>query len=294
MQALYPIRAVVQMTGLSLDTLRAWERRHQAVVPKRSPRGREYSTANVERLMLLSDLVRKGHRIGSIAPLSDRELTNLCVHRPVSRNVEPPPDLLRKFLSAIESLDSARASDDLNLLAAVLPSRDFVYQVAVPLMQEVGRRWHQGTLAIAQEHMVSQMLRSLMGSLARLHRPENGAWKILLATPSGELHELGLLAAGMLAAMSGLEPVYLGPNLPALEIAGAAKTISAQVVLLGITYVTESTSEHVNAIAAAMPKTSRLWLGGANADRLDLSGLRRKAVVLKDLSALERECRRRK
>ena len=46
----YPIRAVARMTGLSLDTLRAWERRYDAVVPGRGQRGREYSDEDVARL----------------------------------------------------------------------------------------------------------------------------------------------------------------------------------------------------------------------------------------------------
>ena len=32
----YPIRVVARMTGLTIDTLRAWERRYQAVVPARA------------------------------------------------------------------------------------------------------------------------------------------------------------------------------------------------------------------------------------------------------------------
>jgi DNA-binding transcriptional MerR regulator len=67
MQTSYPIRAVAKITGLSLDTLRAWERRYKAVVPGRSDRGRQYGAAHIERLLLLNQLVQKGHAIGGIA-----------------------------------------------------------------------------------------------------------------------------------------------------------------------------------------------------------------------------------
>ena len=36
---LYPIRAVSKLTGISLDTLRAWERRYKVVSPQRDERG---------------------------------------------------------------------------------------------------------------------------------------------------------------------------------------------------------------------------------------------------------------
>lgn len=294
MPSRYPIRAVAKITGLSLDTLRAWERRYRAVVPERSDRGRQYGPAQIERLLLLGQLVQKGHAIGQIASLSDPELQNLLAQQPGQPIAEfaPLPDFLGPVLSAIEAFDTARAGDELSRLAAVLPPRDLVYQVAVPLMHEVGIRWHNGTLAIAQEHLVSQMLRNLLGGMMRLFRPSSAAMTMVLATPAGESHEFGILAAAMLASISGIEPVYLGPNLPAREIAAAAERTGAKVVVLGITFMVETTSEEVRAVAAAMPEASELWLGGASSADLELSKLGRKTVLLKDLPALENECRR--
>ena len=75
--AQFPIRAVARMTGLSVDTLRAWERRYQAVVPDRGDRGRVYTDRDVERLKLLAGLVANGHAIGSIAAKSDTALLRL-------------------------------------------------------------------------------------------------------------------------------------------------------------------------------------------------------------------------
>jgi len=73
----YPIRAVAQMTGISLDTLRAWERRYEAVTPRRSDRGRVYTEADVNRLRHLGALVDRGHAIGTIARLDDAQLRRL-------------------------------------------------------------------------------------------------------------------------------------------------------------------------------------------------------------------------
>src|SRR6185436_7231599 len=43
----YPIRAVSKLTGIAIDTLRAWERRHRAVTPVRDDRGRMYTDADI-------------------------------------------------------------------------------------------------------------------------------------------------------------------------------------------------------------------------------------------------------
>lgn len=294
MQPRYPIRAVAKITGLSLDTLRAWERRYKAVVPERSDRGRQYGPPHIERLLLLNQLVKKGHAIGGIASKSDEELRGLLKQEPSQPTSVPPSpaDMLAPILATIESFDNLRASDELGRLAAVLSPRDLVYQVAVPLMREVGIRWHNGTLAIAQEHLVSQMLRTLLGSMMRLFRPPNPAMAMVLSTPAGESHEFGILAAAMLASLAGVEPVYLGPNLPAREIADAARRTSAKVVALSITFLSETTQEELNALAAAMPEDTELWVGGEGSADLNLTHLGRKTLWIKDLPALENECRR--
>ena len=293
MQTRYPIRAVAKITGLSLDTLRAWERRYQAVVPERSERGRQYGLAQIDRLLLLNKLVQKGHAIGGIAALTNPQLNELLSETPEDKiPASVSPDLCAPILSALQDFDSTHAGDELSRLAAVLAPRDLVYQVVVPLMQEVGARWHDGSIAIAQEHLVSQMLRNLLGGMIRLLRPANPSMRMVLATPPGELHEFGILAAAMLASVNGIELVYLGPDLPAREIAKAAEKVSARLIVLGITLTTSNTAREVKAVASAMPEAAELWVGGAGTGELDLSGLGRKTVLVKNLAHFEAECRR--
>jgi methanogenic corrinoid protein MtbC1 len=290
----YPIRAVAKITGLSLDTLRAWERRYQAVVPERSDRGREYGPKQIERLLQLGRLVQKGHAIGRIASLSDAELSRLLNDEPVSTS-EPKaaaPDLLRPVLEAVDSFDSARASDELSRLAAVMAPRDLVYQVAIPLMREIGIGWHEGTLAIAQEHLVSQILRNLLGGMMRLFRPQATAARIVMTTPAGELHDFGILAAAMLASLAGLDVVCLGPNLPAREIAQTAGKTRARIVSLGITLPSEAAVAEIGSLADQLSPSAELWIGGGAAETLNLTGIARPVVRLKSLQSFETECRR--
>jgi MerR family transcriptional regulator, light-induced transcriptional regulator len=290
----YPIRAVAQITGLSLDTLRAWERRYKAVVPERSHRGRQYGAEHIERLLLLGRLVEKGHAIGGIASLSDEGLQKLLndqPRRPVSQISPDASTMIAPILAAIEEFDMEVASQEMSRLAAMLAPRDLVYQVMVPLMHEVGVRWHEGKLAIAQQHLVSQMLRDLLGSIIRLFRPSGSKVRMVFATPAGESHEFGIQAASALASMMGIEPVYLGTNLPAAEIAQAAQRTAAQVIVLGITLPSESTAAEISSVAAAMPATTELWLGGGGSG-IDVAVSGPSAVRLDSLPAFELQCRR--
>lgn len=71
----YRIGTVAGLTGLDPHTIRAWERRHAAVRPARSPRGtRLYDDAAIERLQLLKALVDCGEPIRRLAPLPDATL----------------------------------------------------------------------------------------------------------------------------------------------------------------------------------------------------------------------------
>jgi methanogenic corrinoid protein MtbC1 len=289
----YPIRAVGKITGLGLDTIRAWERRYKAVVPERSVRGRQYSPGDIERLKLLSGLVQRGHAIGGIASLSDQQLRNLTASAPLPTLTSTGNhEILHPVLVAVESFDAARAADEMGRLAAILAPRELVYQVVLPLMREVGTRWHDGRFAIAQEHLVSQILRNLVGGMMRSFRPSSPAVRIVLATPAGELHEFGILCAAMLLSVAGIEPVYLGPNLPAAEIAAAVTRVSAKAVLLGTTVIADSTVGEIERVAREIPESAELWIGGAGTAHLDLSRVERPAVIVPDLPGLEKLSRR--
>ena len=71
----YKIGAVSKITGIGTETLRAWERRYQAVSPGRSESGdRIYSSEDLTKLFLLKNLSDAGNSIGTIARLPVQEL----------------------------------------------------------------------------------------------------------------------------------------------------------------------------------------------------------------------------
>ncbi len=297
----YPIRAAANLTGLSIDTLRAWERRYQAVTPIRGERGRVYGEGHIRRLILLRDAVAHGHAIGQVAGLEDSALEKLLVMPvPVSRAPETNTtehsvsDTLLPVVAAIESFDYATANFHLGRLAALLPVDRLVSEVVFPLMQLVGDRWHQGTLTIAQEHMTSSILRNLLGGLVRLNTSSTPAHRIVFATPSGEMHEFGILAAAMMAVAGGFEALYLGSSLPALEIVATAERTSPRAVVVGIkaSEPTQTTMDELRLLAAKLPKSAELWVGGTNVKRIlpSIGGAR--AFALEDFSELEQHLAR--
>ena len=71
---MYSIKAVSQATGLSIETLRAWERRYGIVEPLRDGNGRRsYRPEDVIRLRRLREATERGHPISKLSRLSDEE-----------------------------------------------------------------------------------------------------------------------------------------------------------------------------------------------------------------------------
>ena len=124
----YPIRAVSKLTGIGIDTLRAWERRHGAVTPIRDDRGRMYTDADVARLRLLRGAVEHGHSIGRLAGLTDAELRHLAGEPARARRPRPDPTRRtadrygRAHRRAAEIRRRRPSTSEISRLAAVLPS----------------------------------------------------------------------------------------------------------------------------------------------------------------------------
>lgn len=247
---LYPMRLVTRLTGLSADTIRAWQRRYGAVEPLRSAGNtRRFSAEDVRRLILLRDATAQGHAISSVAQLSLVQLEQL-----LGRGAPPPPpapsasssgtlgtgggaamdELRSAYLEALERFASREAYEVLMRAATFLERRAFVTEVIVPIVREVGVRWQQGQLGVAQESMVASQLRSVLASMLRLTPPPAGAPQILLCTPAGHRYELAILVGALLAASRGLDPLYLGAELPAEELRHALQMSRAPVVVLSI------------------------------------------------------------
>ncbi len=261
------------MTGLSADVVRVWERRYQAISPQRSDGGsRLYSDAEIARLRRLRQAVELGHAIGQVAKLPDSELENLSgKHRATfaiaSQDATDPHAITReRFLEAIARMDVVAADEEINRAATLYPPRVMVKNIVVPLLAEIGDRWAHRDFGVAQEHVATNLIRNLLSSLFRLYPPDEAADTIVLATPAEERHEFGILIAALIAATRGWRVVYLGADLPALEIVRTVKLTKARVLLLSVlNSQNQQIAIELKTIADHMPNNTRVWIAGADA-----------------------------
>lgn len=290
---MYSIKAVSQATGLSIETLRAWERRYRIVEPQRDASGRRtYQPDDVIRLRKLREATERGHPISRLARLGEQELDGIL--QPQQDGRAPPPALRSIGAQIIAAAEDYRPADCDQLLAmalALLPVSQVVNEVLAPMLVEVGERWHRGKFSIAQERIISSAVRKQLGSVLDTYsRIANGPLMVL-ATPSGERHELGILMCALLAASKNLRCHYLGTDLPVAELATYATRVHADVVAVSVLMSEhlDHTLEQLAELAQLLPEPVELWGGGAGLRNAVRGALPARLKLLDDLSAFERE-----
>jgi DNA-binding transcriptional MerR regulator/methylmalonyl-CoA mutase cobalamin-binding subunit len=237
----HPIRVIAQRTGLTTATIRAWERRYQAVQPTRSEGGqRLYSDYDLERLNVLRELTEGGRSISMVAPLSDGEAMGLLLEDRVAVAPGTPDGTI---VGPAERVDQAYArmlafdAEGLERLmwrsALSLGGRTFLNEVVSPFLTRVGAGWAEGEVSPAQEHLGSGVIDRLLDRLIDASRSDD-APNLVVSTLPGERHGLGARLVSTAAVLQGWSVKYLGTDLPVSEIAGAARGVSAAAVAISL------------------------------------------------------------
>lgn len=293
----HPVRVAAERTGLSPHLLRMWERRYGVVEPARSEGGqRLYTDAEVDRLRLLHRVTMGGRSIGRVAGLSDERLVELIREDERGRARAPreeaadeaADELLERVLRAVMALNEEELERLLRRSVANRGLPRFLEEVGVPLLRRLGERWHDGEAGPAEEHLASAVLRRVIEVSMVTLGADPDAPILVAATPAGERHEIGVLLAAAAARAEGWRVRYLGSDLPASEIAEAARRTGARAVGLSVVYGdgVEPMLEEVAAVRELLPDHVTLLVGGAGARECGDALAQRGAVPVDELADL--------
>lgn len=270
-----PIQVASQRSGLSAHVIRIWERRYRALVPNRTGTNRRmYDDDEITRLRLLRKLTERGHRISGIAELSTPQLLALLDEENLSRGTQftvdasPQLETAEHFVKASMEAATAFESDRLRRLLhrarLQFGQRGMLRLVIAPLIRELGSAWQDGTMRIGQEHLGTSVIREVLLSPVPGSQTAESAGEIIVATPSGEVHELGALLVAASARDLGWRVTYLGPNLPAEEIAACARARNAAIVAISVVYPEGCSlvQQQLTELRKLLPVSIRLMVGG--------------------------------
>ena len=297
------IKTVASQTGLTQFIIRAWEKRYDVVTPLRTETNRRlYSDADILRLTLLRLATEAGHNIGRIAKLPSEELLELIgtggtvAQLPrIAKEVVPQETSLRFYIAsciaAVKQFEAQALESTLFAASVAFSQPIFLEKLITPLMQEVGEQWKAGTLRIAHEHLTAAVVRTLLGNICQGSDISTSMPNLVVATPRGQLHEIGALIAGTTAASQGWQVTYLGPNLPAEEIVGCAVQNGAKAIGLSIVYPTDDPHlvNELRKLRRGIQEGVALFVGGSGASAYDPVISAIGAVRINDMSTFRTE-----
>lgn len=296
--------AVVRLVGINENTLRAWERRYNAVTPERDDKGRRiYSNKDVEKIQLLSALVKEGNSIGLISQLSNQKLKAM-----LSKSLSPEAStvqtdskaqkILGSIIDALEKFSLESLHHTLQRARFEMSTKEIVVDLIRPLMQEVGRMSEIGKLTILQEHILSSLLRDYLGNIHQSLSPYDFASRkksksVILTTREGDLHEFNILMAAILSNVYKFQTYYLGPNMPAEDLVIGCQRLRPDFLVLGFTFLPPerdiiSPEEYLLRLDKLLPRSITFCCGGASELAMSKISKDREVLRMTGLDDLDR------
>src|SRR3954454_22370682 len=219
---MYTIKRAAELTGISVATLRAWERRYGVVSPQRSDGGyRLYGPEDVRALAIMNSLVNEGWAAREAAAETTRRLSRrdpagrqapfgradrdrrgapVAPRRPGGRYQSEDAEA---FIRAAERLDSASATAVLDARFALGTFEHVVDDWLMPTLKLVGEELAHGRLTVSGEHLVSYAVQRRLAAAYEAASGRGGGPALLIGLPPGSRHELGLLAFAVAARRAG-------------------------------------------------------------------------------------------
>ena len=202
--------------GVSDHVLRAWERRYGVLRPVRTAGGfRLYSEADLDRVRRMQAYLAQGlsaaeaarAAVDGEAPAGTGAGGTGAAHR------DGLTDAAATLAAALDEFDEPAAHAVLDRLLATLTVETVLRDVVLPYLRALGDRWERGEVSVAQEHFASNLIRGRLAGLARGWGHGHGPRAILACVPD-ELHDIALLAFGIVLNRNGWRIEYLGANTP--------------------------------------------------------------------------------
>lgn len=244
----HPIQVVARRTGLSADVIRAWERRYQVISPIRASNSRRlYSDEDVEKLILLRRATSVGRRIGDVANLSFNQLRELidtdksaASNLPIS-NIQQRPStgsVMEYFDDSMDAVLRLHSQDFFGCLSDALKSLGVIFlleDLLRPLVSYIQEECRRGVLRDAHYAVAIYTIRSFLSGLVMSETPTDKEYKVVCASPAGQVSDIAALRLAVAAKSSGWQIIFLGMYGSVDEIIFTQQKSSAQLIAIGIT-----------------------------------------------------------
>lgn len=266
---------LARRVGVQVDTLRAWERRYGLLNPGRSAGGfRLYSSADEATVRAMLAEIDRGYPPSQAAKLA---LASAATRTDRANSADPPDhegntaaasepgrlESLRAQLGeALRGYDGIHSHEIVDALLGEFTLDAVLRDVILPCLSQIGEGWARGDVTVAEEHFASQLIRERLLALARDWDRGRGP-RALLACPSGERHDIGLICFGLVLSRNGWRVTFLGPDTPIDALTGAVAALAPDLIVLSAT--AEQRLRSIAEPLRAMAKHHKVVLAGTGA-----------------------------
>jgi DNA-binding transcriptional MerR regulator len=221
------IGALSEMTGVSVDVLRSWERRYGLLSPERTAGGfRLYTEADVSRIKAMRSLLAAG------VSASEAARQVLSGPAPAAADAETAlADVRNELHITLRGFDEAAIESAIDRVLAGFGLDTAIRELFLPALRQFGDDWAAGTVSVAQEHFAVTVLRGRLLALARGWDAGLGP-RAVLACPPGELHDVSLILFGLALRRRGWRITFLGANTPMDDVLATEERIAARLIVL--------------------------------------------------------------
>ena len=269
----YFIKDIENITGIKAYTLRIWEQRYGMLVPKRTETNiRYYEEADLKYMMNIAILNANGIKISRIAQMDRDEVQRKTLS--ISENNSGQQSQISTLTSAMFDFDEREFNKTLSINILQLGMEQTTTQIIFPFLQHLGVMWLSGTIHIAHEHFITNLIKQrIFVAIDQLNIiPNANAKKFLLFLPNGENHELSLLLASYLLRANGKNVIYLGTSTPLEDLNKIHKLHNPDYVFCALTNPNSSmpVQVYLNTLSRSWPNTQILVTGSQVVKRRDL------------------------
>lgn len=272
---MFTIKHAAEQVGVSVSTLRAWERRYGVGTARRTESGyRLYDEQAVRALSLMHSLVSEGWSVRAAADEVHRR-TTATAPTLVPRDASPATADEAALVRAAEEFDAAGLGSVLDHRFSTASFESVVDGWLLPALRDVGLGWESGRVTVAGEHLVAAAVERRLSAAYDAAGDNPFGPRVVVGLPPGSRHELGLLAFATAARRAGLSTTWLGADVPVEDWAAAVAAHSVDCVVLAV-----PTADDVDAATATVAAVEErrpgllVAVGGAGQDRAPAQCLR--------------------
>ncbi|MGH2553811.1 MAG: MerR family transcriptional regulator [Chitinophagaceae bacterium] len=238
----FTIKDIETISGIKAHTIRIWEQRYDILKPTRTDTNiRRYSSDELKQILNISLLNRNGFKISHISRMTDAEMQEKIlslsdVHAQADR-------LVNEIIAKLSSLEIEAFEKQIDEYILSKGIERTITQLIFPFLEKIGILWLTNNINPAQEHLVSNIIRSkLINGIESVHSKTRIKKTFLLFLPESEYHELGLLFVHYLLKSKGARVYYLGANIPMKDAVFVFRKMRPDIIYMHLT----STSSEFN------------------------------------------------